>query len=52
MANNINILDFSGDGLILLCITVPLSYHLFENKFLKLKDRFRANEIEIVEQEE
>lgn len=39
-------------GLILLCITVPLSYHLFENKFLKLKDRFRANEIEIVEQEE
>ena len=28
-------------GLILLCMTVPLSYHLFELKFLKLKDRFR-----------
>jgi len=28
-------------GLILLCITVPLSYHLFEMRFLKLKEKFR-----------
>ena len=30
-------------GLILLIITVPLSYHLFEVKFLKMKERFRPN---------
>ena len=28
-------------GLFLLCITVPISYHFFESKFLKLKDQFR-----------
>ena len=39
-------------GLILLCITVPLSYHLFEKKFLKLKDRFRTHQIDSVKEEE
>ena len=28
-------------GFILLCITAPLSYHLFEVKFLKLKEKYR-----------
>jgi len=28
-------------GVLLLSITVPLSYHIFETKFLKLKNRFR-----------
>jgi|TARA_B110000881_G_scaffold103163_1_gene90590 peptidoglycan/LPS O-acetylase OafA/YrhL len=39
-------------GVILLCITVPLSYHLFEKKFLKLKDRFRTSAADIVNEEE
>ena len=39
-------------GLILLCITVPLSYHLFEMKFLKLKERFRTNVVGSVNEEE
>lgn len=38
-------------GIIFLCITVPLSYHLFESKFLKLKDRFRA-EFDVIEDNE
>ena|GEM_PF-3494927 len=39
-------------GLILLCITVPLSYHLFEKKFLDLKDRFRTHQVDIEKEEE
>lgn len=39
-------------GVILLCVTVPLSYHLFEKKFLTLKDRFRHNVIEVTNEDE
>jgi peptidoglycan/LPS O-acetylase OafA/YrhL len=32
-------------GVILLCITVPLSYHLVEKKFLTLKEKYRTHGI-------
>ena len=43
----IEIQSLTSTGFILLCITVPISYHLFEVKFLKLKDRFRPNYTEL-----
>lgn len=33
--------SLTSTGFILLCIAAPISYHFFELKFLKLKDRFR-----------
>ncbi len=30
-------------GVLLLCITVPLSYHFFEMRFLNMKNRFRCS---------
>lgn len=35
--------SITSTGFILLCITVPISYHLFEIKFLRLKDKFRPS---------
>lgn len=39
----VGINSLTGTGFILLCVTVPISYHLFEIKFLRLKERFRPN---------
>ena len=35
--------SLTSTGFILLCITVPISYHFFEVKFLRLKDKFRPS---------
>ena len=43
LAADIKLQSLTSTGFILLCITVPISYHFFEVKFLKLKDRFRPS---------
>jgi len=46
LAADIKLQSLTSTGFILLCITVPISYHFFEVKFLKLKDRFRPKNID------
>ena len=45
LAADIKLQSLTSTGFILLCFTVPISYHFFEVKFLKLKEKYRPKKI-------
>ena len=45
LAADIKLQSLTSTGFILLCFTVPISYHFFEVKFLRLKEKYRPKKI-------